>query len=420
MKLTERIERIGYKIGQQRHLLSLRDGIVLAMPLILAGSIFIILTNLPINGWDKVISNLGIGEWVGRIINGSFGIMGLVASFGIAKSLAEKYDIDGASAGVLSLSSYLILMPPVISETGKGVPYALLGSKGLFVAILVGLITTEIFKFFYKKNIVIKMPENVPPAVARSFAALIPSTVILLFWGFIAFLSVKLGYDSLFDMVVKLVSTPLIIVGTGIIATILSVIFNSLFWGIGIHGGQIVGAVMNPIWLTASDQNRLAYEAGKELPHIVTSTFMDSIVWMGGGGATIGLAIVMFFFARSKQNKILGKLALPPGLFNINEPLLFGLPVVMNLKIWIPFILAPVATTIVSYYAMYFGLVAKTTGVIIPWATPPIISGYLATGGKISGALLQVVTILLTIIIYYPFFRSIDNEYKKEEEKNTK
>ena len=147
---------------------------------------------------------------------------------------------------------------------------------------------------------------------------------------------------------------------------------------------------------------------------------MDSIVWMGGGGATIGLAIVMFFFARSKQNKILGKLALPPGLFNINEPLLFGLPVVMNLKIWIPFILAPVATTIVSYYAMYFGLVAKTTGVIIPWATPPIISGYLATGGKISGALLQVVTILLTIIIYYPFFRSIDNEYKKEEEKNTK
>ena len=264
------------------------------------------------------------------------------------------------------------------------------------------------------------MPENVPPAVARSFAALIPSTVILLFWGLIAFLSVKLGYDSLFDMVVKLVSTPLIIVGTGIIATILSVIFNSLFWGIGIHGGQIVGAVMNPIWLTASDQNRLAYEAGKELPHIVTSTFMDSIVWMGGGGATIGLAIVMFFFARSKQNKILGKLALPPGLFNINEPLLFGLPVVMNLKIWIPFILAPVATTIVSYYAMYFGLVAKTTGVIIPWATPPIISGYLATGGKISGALLQVVTILLTIIIYYPFFRSIDNEYKKEEEKNTK
>lgn len=418
MTLTERIERLGYKIGQQKHLLSLRDGIVLAMPLILAGSMFIILTNLPINGWDEVIANLGVGEWAGRIINGSFGIMGLVASFGIAKSLAEKYDIDGTSVGVLALSSYLVLMPPVVSDAGKGVPYGLLGSKGLFVAIIVGLITTEIFRFFYKRNIVIKMPENVPPAVTRSFVALIPGTVILLFWGFIAYLSVKLGYDSLFDMVVKLVSAPLIIVGTGIVATVAAVVFNSLFWGIGIHGGQIVGAIMNPIWLTAADQNRLAYEAGQELPHIVTSTFMDSIVWMGGGGATIGLAIVMFFFAKSKQNKILGKLALPPGLFNINEPLLFGLPVVMNLKIWIPFILAPVATTIVSYYAMAFGLVAKTTGVIIPWATPPIISGYLATGGKISGALLQVVTILLTIAIYYPFFRSIDNEYKKLEEEN--
>lgn len=417
MKLVEKIEKIGYKIGQQKHLLSLRDGIVLSMPLILVGSLFIILTNLPIKGWDTVISSLGIGPWANRIVNGSFGIMGLVASFGIAKSLADKYGIDGTSVGVLSLSSYIVLMPPIITESGSSLPYGLLGSKGLFVAIVVGIVTTEIFRFFYVRNIVIKMPENVPDAVTKSFTALIPGFVILLFWGFISFLSVKLGYDSIFDMIVKLVSTPLLFVGTGIVATIIAVIANSLFWAIGIHGGQIVGAIMSPIWLTAADQNRIAYEQGQQLPHIITSTFMDSIVWMGGGGVTIGLAIVMVLFSKSKQNKILSKLAIAPGCFNINEPLLFGLPVVMNLKIWIPFILAPVVTTLISYYAMYFGLVAKTTGVIIPWATPPIISGYLATGGKISGAILQVVTILVSILIYYPFFKSIDNQYKEMEEK---
>lgn len=415
MKVIDKIEKLGYKLGRQKHLLSLKNGITLAMPLILIGSLTIILTDLPVNGWDKVMEATGLGVWAGKIISGSFGILGLVSTFGIAKSLAEKDDLDGISAGILALSSYIILVLNVVnSEKVSGIPYNLLGSRGLFVGILVGLITAEIFKFFVKRNIVIKMPKSVPPEVSRAFSAIIPGAFILFFWGTISHVTSMTKYESLFGIIIKFVSKPLTLAGTGLIVTLIAVLLNSLFWTIGIHGGQIISSIMGPIWLTTADENRLAYEAGKALPHIITQTFLDSIVYMGGGGVTIGLAILLFFYSKSKQNKVLGKLALSPGLFNINEPLMFGLPIVMNLKMWIPFILAPLVTTIVSYFAMYSGLVARTTGIIVPWATPPIISGYLATG-HISGAILQVVTIILSIIIYYPFFKSVDREYEKLE-----
>lgn len=142
---------------------------------------------------------------------------------------------------------------------------------------------------------------------------------------------------------------------------------------------------------------------------------MDNFVWVGGGGATLGLAIFLFFLAKSKQNKALGKLALVPDLFSVNEPILFGFPIVLSLQLAIPFILAPIATGIVSYLAMDFGLVHKTVGILIPWATPPIISGYLSTGGHISGSILQIVNIVITFLVYYPFIKHIDKQMFKEE-----
>lgn len=298
MSIVKTFEKIGYKLGQQKHLISLRDGITLTMPLILAGSIFIIITSLPIPGWEEMVNNLGIAPWFDRITRSSFGIMALIAVFGIAKSLAEKYNVDGVSAGVIALSSYILLIPTITGDE-LSIGFSNLGSKGLFVAIVVGLITAEIFRIFIQKNITIRMPDGVPPAVSKSFSALIPGTLILLFWGVVFVLVNKLGYSSIFEMIFRLISEPLTFITTGIIGTLLAVMFNSLFWAIGIHGGQMVSSIMGPIWLTASDQNRIALEAGKELPHIVTSTFMDSLVWMGGGGTTIGLAIILFIYAKS-------------------------------------------------------------------------------------------------------------------------
>lgn len=269
MNVVNLFEKIGYKMGKSKHLVALRDGITLTMPLILAGSIFIIITSLPIPGWEKLVSDIGLSKWLDQITRSSFGIMALIAVFGIAKNLAEKYEVDGISAGVIAISSYILLIPAITGDE-LSIGYSNLGSKGLFVAIIVGLVTAEIFRIFIQKNITIRMPDGVPPAVSKSFSALIPGTFILLFWGLILLLVNSLGYVSIFEMIFKLISEPLTLITTGIVGTLIAVMLNSLFWLVGIHGGQMVGSIMSPIWLTAADQNRMAFEAGKELPHIVT------------------------------------------------------------------------------------------------------------------------------------------------------
>lgn len=211
-------------------------------------------------------------------------------------------------------------------------------------------------------------------------------------------------------LVTDTIAIPFKAVGSSLWGTLLMITINSFFWFLGIHGQNIVGPIMDPVWLQNADQNRLAFEAGQELPNIITGQFMTNFVWMGGGGSTIGLAICLFFFSKSDQMKALGQLTLPSGIFNINEPLIFGLPIVLNFKLVLPFILAPFSIAILTYYSMATGLVAKPAGIVVPWTMPPIISGYLATGGKISGAAVQLISLILCVLIYFPFVRSLDKE----------
>ena len=180
---------------------------------------------------------------------------------------------------------------------------------------------------------------------------------------------------------------------------------------------------MLPLLLQNSDANRIAYQAGQELPNIITYEFLYNFVFTGGAGCVIALAILIFLFSKSKENKTLGKLSIAPVSFQVAEPLLFGFPTILNFKMVIPFVTAPVVTTLITYYAMKFGIVSKPIGAVVPWTTPPIISGFLATGGKLSGALIQIVTIAVNMLIYYPFFKLDDNEKLKVErslaERNT-
>lgn len=189
---------------------------------------------------------------------------------------------------------------------------------------------------------------------------------------------------------------------------------NSLFWFAGIHGGNMVGSFMSPILLINTDENRLAFQAGEELPHIITNPFFDLFVYIGGGGATLALVTLVMFASKSQRNKSIGGVSFVPGLFNINEPAIFGLPIVFNTSFLIPFALAPMANVIITYLSMNAGLVPKPTGVAVPWTMPPLISGFLATN-SFRGALLQVVLIVVDIAIYYPFFRIIDKQYLEEE-----
>ena len=414
--LEEKMLPIASKLGANKVLIAIRDGITLSMPLIIIGSLFLVIASFPIEAWTTWLTTIGVDSYLWKGVDSSFGLMGLVASFGVAYSYARQHKVDGVSAGIIALSSFIVVTPFVTGENGAGIPVGYMGSKGLFVAMVLGIISALMFQWFIKHNIQIKLPDAVPPAVARSFSALIPGAAIITLWLVVFGVLDKMSIANIHDLLGKILGVPLGLIGNNIFGTIIVILLNSMFWFVGIHGGNVVNSILNPIWLMNSDANRLIFQADSaaHLPNIITAQFMDNFVYMGGGGATLGLVIVIAIIARkknaSKISKTMAPLTLTPGLFNINEPAMFGLPIVMNVSLLIPFILAPMANAIISYAAMATGLVAKTTGIAVSWTMPPIISGFLTTGGHISGAVLQVVCIAVDILIYWLFYKSVEKQ----------
>ncbi|MEH7086216.1 PTS cellobiose transporter subunit IIC [Neobacillus drentensis] len=427
--LEEKVMPVAGKIGAQRHLLALRDGLIATMPFIVIGSFFLIVANLPIPGYADWMTSIFGPTWAAKLsypVDATFNIMSLIAAFAVAYRLAESYKLDAMSAGAISVAAFMLTTPfsflftPAGAEEGVlvtgAISKAFLSSKGLFVALLFAIISTEIYRWTVKKNIVIKMPAGVPPSVGKSFAALIPGFFVLLVVWVIRLLVELTPYQSINGLVTTLLGDPLKMVGLTLGGTIVAELFVTLLWATGLHGTNIVKSVMEPIWFGAMGDNMTAYQAGQPLPHIVTQQFWDNFVHIGGTGVTFGLVLSMVMFAKSQQMKSLGRLAFAPSIFNINEPLIFGMPIVLNPIMIIPFVLTSIVTVIVTFLGMDMGLVAKPSGIAVPWTMPPIISGYLASGGHISGAIMNVVNIVISFVIYLPFFRIYDKAKKREED----
>jgi len=290
-----------------------------------------------------------------------------------------------------------------------------IGSQGLFVAIVIAILSTEIYRFVHDRNLVINMPAGVPPAVAKSFLALIPGFAVMA-----VVLALRLGveatpFGNINNMIATIIGIPMHHIGGTLPGMIFSVILIGLLWMVGLHGDAIVLVFIQPVWLSNMSENLTAFQNGQPIPHIITQQFYDLWIAPGGTGALLGLVIFMLLRARSAQMKQLGKIAAPGCLFNISEPMVFGIPLVMNPYFAIPFILTPVILVIVTYTAMATGLVTPPVGIALPFTTPIFISGYLATGGHISGTVIQVVNLAISLVIYYPFFRAWDKLKFKEE-----
>jgi PTS system cellobiose-specific IIC component len=422
-KVTGLLERylmpVGAKLASNKALNSMRDGISYAMPLIIIGSITMLVANgFSINSFKEWLVDTGAFDVLAKVTNGTFGLMGFVAVFGIAYRYSRELGQDGMSAGVLSLASYILVTPNVVDKSGaEAFSLTYMGASGLFTAILVGLVTARIFAWFMARDIRIKMPEGVPPAVAASFSALVPGIVIIALWTVVYVGLAATPMGSLHGILSEILGKPLSAFGGSLAGAIVVTILTSLFWFIGIHGGNLTGAIMSPIWLGLMAENAKVYaqNADATMPHIVTQPFMDLFVYLGGGGATIGLVVAMLISAKSKEYKTLSKLITPPGIFNINEPTMFGTPVVLNVFLIIPFVFVPVINAIIAYVLMATGIVYATVGAVIPWTMPPIISGFLATGSHISGAILQVGLLILDTLLYLPFFKLIDRQKMAEE-----
>lgn len=416
--LQEKLLPVAARLGNNKALVSIRDGITLTIPLLLIGSLLMVIASFPIPGWEKYLGDIGVADYLWKGVDSSFGLLGLVASFGIAYFMARQYKVDGIPAGIVSLSSFITVTPFITGEAGAGMPTAFMASKGLFVAMILGLINGYIYQWFINHNIQIKMPDGVPPAVSKSFSAIIPGAVTIVGWLIVYATLDKLSLPNLHEIAQVALGGSLGLLGNNVIGLLILIFLNSSFWFVGLHGGNVVNAVMKPLWLANLDANKVAYQTGETLPNIFTSVFMDNFVFIGGGGATIGLVLALGYLAHkkkaSKQLKTLAPITVIPGLFNINEPAMFGVPIVLNILLLVPFILAPMFNLLVAWGAMASGLVPLTY-TDPGWTMPPVISGLLATG-SISGSLLQIVLIVLDVLLYLPFVIAIEKRFKLLED----
>lgn len=411
-KLSEKIMPLANWLGDNRYLMVLRDSFMLAFPLTMFGSIIVVINNLPFFNDDTkgMLSNL-----LGNGQNATMSIMTVFVTFGIGYYLSQSYDVEGIFGGAVAFSSLLILTPFFMStESGETVNGVLsldrLGAKGMFLGMIAAFVAAEIYCRVTKRGWQIRMPDGVPPAVTKSFAAMIPAILTLTVFLVINAVMVGAFNANLHDVIYDVIQKPLTGLGSSLPATLVSIFFIQFLWFFGLHGQIIVNSVMDPIWNTLMLDNLEAYKAGDTLPHIVTKPFMETFtVGLGGSGMTLAVVIILAFLMKKKQYTDIGRLALGPGIFNVNEPVIFGLPIVLNATILIPWVLAPIVVTTLNYLVMAAGIVPAPTGVSVPWTVPIIASGVLATNSWLGG-LLQVIDFLIVGMIWLPFLRALDKQ----------
>lgn len=405
------------KIAQQRHLSAVKDGLIASSPLIIVGSFFLVIAYLPLFGFGgyEYMSELIGPVWTDYLtvpLMGSFRLIGLFAAFSVAFKLAESYKVDPITGGLLSLSSYFILIPRI----GGSVSTNFLDGQGVFVAILVSIATGEVYRYCIQNDIRVKMPDTCPPAVVKAFSGLIPAMFTITGALVIHILAAQTEAGTVHDLVKTVIATPLSFLATSAVGGVFYVLINSFFWSMGIHGGSIANMIFRPTYLDVMAQNIEAFEKGLEIPHIISLEMLNTFVFMGGSGVTFCLVGLFLFTAKSKRYKEMGKLSSGATLFNINEPVIFGTPIVLNPVMMIPFIVAPLAVFTTTVITMKVGLVAPAV-LPIPWTTPPVISGFLATGGDFKASILQIFNIALGCAIYLPFVKALEREELKEEQK---
>lgn len=437
-KLEKVLMPMAEAIGRNKYLIAVRDGFLVSTPLLIVGSIFLLIGNFPIPAWTDWLSATTIGNTtlsalVGKPADATFTIMAVFATMGIGYSFAKQMKTTPIFGAAVTLMAWYLLMPYEFTASVKalfdangatvqvaeglkatvgGITTGWIGAKGIFVGIICAFSSVHIYAWVERKGWIIKMPAGVPPTVVQSFAALIPAGVAMTVFFLINLGFAACGTDA-FNFIFTFLQTPLLGLGDTLGAMVIAYIFLHLFWFFGVNGGSVVGAVFNPILQTLSLENIEFYKAGKDIPHIICQQFQDLFATFGGCGSTLSLLIAMLFFCKSKRITELGKLALVPGIFGINEPIVFGLPIVLNPTIIIPFMLVPTVNIVITYVIMNAGLVPLCNGINIPWTTPVIISGFLATNW--AGAVLQAFLLVLGVFIYMPFIKIMDKQYLNDE-----
>jgi len=422
-KFMDKIIPVVMKFVNTKAIMALKDGIMYTMPLSLIGSIFLLLAQIPYKPFNDWVASIFGPAWIVpllKIYSGSFALMALAAVMGIAYIYTRNEGHEGLPAAIIALCSFVMLIPGSVTAIGADkqsiivggvLPANWLGGQGMVLSIIVGLFVGYVYSWFLTKKFTIKMPEGVPQGVVNQFTALIPALAIFTTLLFVNIFFTVVAKTTFAEWIFKVLQIPLQGVTDSLFGVFIMGAIIPFFWWFGVHGAILVGSVMTPIYLANSLANQAILDSGKQLilangAHIITEQFQSLFVTVTGSGLTIGLVVAMIIAGKSGQSKALGKLAIWPGIFNINEPVTFGFPIVMNPFMFIPFVIVPLVSAIATYFAMKIGFLHPFSAVTVPWTTPPIISGFILQGWR--GALWQIIIMAWSCAAYFPFFKKQD------------
>ena len=422
-KLIDVIERqitpLAGAIGQQKYVTSIRDGFITALPFMIVGSFLLVFIFPPFSpdttwGFARAWLQFSLDHRDALMLpfNFSMGVMTLFIAVGIAASLAKHHHLDSLTAGMLSLMSFLLVAAPL--KDGQ-ISTAYFSGQGIFTAILVAIYSTELYAFLKRHNITIRLPPEVPAGVARSFEILIPVlAIILTLHPLNLFIEAQLGM-IIPEAIMSLVK-PLVAASDTLPAILLSVLVCQVLWFAGIHGALIVTGIMNPFWMANLSVNQAAMAAGTAIPHIYVQGFWDHYLLIGGVGSTLPLAL-MLLRSKAVHLRTIGRMGVVPGVFNINEPILFGAPIIMNLLFFLPFVLVPIVNATLAYFALKLDLVSRVVS-MTPWTTPAPIGASWAANWSFSPVILCLICMATAMVMYLPFLKAYEKQLLAQEREN--
>ena len=458
---ADKLGRVGAWCGQNKYLNAIKNAFQNFMPATISGAVGVLWTNVLVNEttglgalWSpimvlKVLNPIFTAMQYATISCITIGITMLLAS-----EIAEANGETGAYPAVLGFILWMMVTPTsfaakdlsasFIDKAGKSHGYTLgdfinvtgaaaknkitadsftysgilsnyTAATGLFTGLIVAILGMELYNMFRKNDALkIKMPEQVPPGVARAFEVLIPTCLTAIVVGAVGLVCQLATGAELNALIYNVIQKPLQnIIGNNLVAVCIMYVIIMLFWCVGIHGNNMVAAVKEPIFRPLLYANTAAYTAHHEIPYVMNLTMIQMFAEFGGSGCTIGLVIAILIFSKREDNRTIAGISIVPGLFNINETMTFGIPLVLNPILDIPFILTPVVTVIIGYILVSSGFCPKIV-LEVPWTMPPVLFGFVATGGKPMGAVAQLIVVAVSVLVYVPFLIAYEKFQAKQ------
>lgn len=415
--LTAKVEPISLKISRNKVVSTIMEAMMATMPLMIGGAIFSLLANFPITQVTTFLSDIGVKPFLDSFVTTGNNITPILISFLIGYKYASKEGVNAIPSGMFALLTYFMLIPENLTIGGETiVAYSsqYLGGNGIFIAIIFSILVAKIYVFITKKNIILKLPESVPPMVSQSFEPLFSGIMII---GLVVALKAVVSltaFETVFNIITVCIQDPIMMLGANVPALIIVQVVAMFFWYFGIHPLAITSLYI-PVYSTIHGGNIGAFMSGQPLPYLeegVVYIFTN----LGGSGSLLGLAICMVLFGKSHRYKTMGKLSCVPAIFNIQEPILFGFPIIMNPMFFLHMTLSPIIAMGIGYICINLGLFDfnPITAVSTPWTMPMPIIGFLV--GGLPMMLIFIAIIALNVLLYFPFFMVLDKRECKEEQ----